>query len=219
MTRQMARLDLMTWYDFIANARVIIVSPRLSDPNPNPRAGGSELWLGAAWSMMPGRVSKGTETRRLATRILQASYNCPAESRTFIFISTIPPSHPAMHSSIWYHLLAFGLPLGLVVAASDDSKGKKEPVHAPCTIRSPTSGAFFDLNPIHVILPDDPKKAGKDARNESWSARGYDYGTNFTLNFCGPVVENLTNVVGVDEARWQNVSAFYQLDGKTYSIG
>jgi cation-dependent mannose-6-phosphate receptor len=126
-----------------------------------------------------------------------------------------------MHSSIWYHLLAFGLPLGLAAAAaaSDDSKGKKEPVHAPCTIRSPTSGAFFDLNPIHVILPDDPKKAAKDARNESWSARGYDYGTNFTLNFCGPVVENLTNVVGVDEARWQNVSAFYQLDGKTYSIG
>jgi hypothetical protein len=49
MTRQMARLDLMTWYDFIANARVIIISPRLRDPNPNPRAGGSELWLGAAW--------------------------------------------------------------------------------------------------------------------------------------------------------------------------
>ncbi|KAI5252347.1 mannose 6-phosphate receptor domain-containing protein [Aureobasidium subglaciale] len=122
-----------------------------------------------------------------------------------------------MHSSVFYQLLALGLPL-LAAAASDDSKGKKES-HVPCTIRSPTSGAFFDLNPIHVVLPEDLKKAAKDARNESWSARGYDYGANFTLNFCGPVVENLTNVVGVDEARWQNVSAFYQLDGKTYSIG
>ncbi|CAD0086396.1 unnamed protein product [Aureobasidium mustum] len=110
-----------------------------------------------------------------------------------------------MRSSILYHLLAFGLPVALGAAASEDSKSKKEN-HVPCTIRSPTSGAFFDLNPIHVILPDDPKKASKDARNESWSARGYDYGANFTLNFCGPVVENLTNVVGVDEARWQNSS-------------
>ncbi|KAG9679478.1 mannose 6-phosphate receptor domain-containing protein, partial [Aureobasidium melanogenum] len=123
-----------------------------------------------------------------------------------------------MHSSILCHLLAFGLPVALGAAASDDSKAKKEN-HAPCTIRSPTSGAFFDLNPIHVVLPDDPKKASKDARNESWSARGYDYGANFTLNFCGPVVENLTNVVGLDEPTWQNVSAFYMLDGKTYSIG
>ncbi|THX08714.1 mannose 6-phosphate receptor domain-containing protein [Aureobasidium pullulans] len=122
-----------------------------------------------------------------------------------------------MQPSILYSLLAFALP-AVVSAASDDSKGKKEN-HVPCTIRSPTSGAFFDLNPLHVILPDDPKKASKDARNESWSARGYDYGANFTINFCGPVVENLTNVQGVDEARWQNVSAFYELDGKTFSIG
>jgi hypothetical protein len=58
-TAIMARLDLMTWYDFIANANArVIVGPRQRDPNPNPRAGGSELWLGAAWVMMPGRVSR-----------------------------------------------------------------------------------------------------------------------------------------------------------------
>ncbi|GAB7353032.1 hypothetical protein MBLNU459_g3588t1 [Dothideomycetes sp. NU459] len=107
--------------------------------------------------------------------------------------------------------LALALPL-LVAAASDDSKSKS----VPCTIRSPTSGAFFDLNPIHVQLP---KKASKDARTESWPARGYDYGANFTLNFCGPVVEKLDDVVGVEQNRWQNVSAFYQIGGKTYSIG
>jgi cation-dependent mannose-6-phosphate receptor len=130
------------------------------------------------------------------------------------------PVKPAsiMHSSILCHLLAFGLPIALGAASSDDSK-KDSPKHSPCTIRSPTSGAFFDLNPIHIIPPAHLKKASKDARNESWPARGYDYGANFTLNFCGPVIENLTNVVGVDEARWQNVSAFYNLNGKTYSIG
>lgn len=123
-----------------------------------------------------------------------------------------------MRPSILYQLLAAGLPLVHGAASSDDSKSSKEN-HVPCTIRSPTSGAFFDLNPLHLVLPADPKKASKDARNESWSARGYDYGANFTLNFCGPVIENLTHVVGVDEARWQNVSAFYEFDGKTYSIG
>jgi cation-dependent mannose-6-phosphate receptor len=49
--------------------------------------------------------------------------------------------------------------------------------------------------------------------------RGYDYGANFTVNFCAPVVENLTDVVGIEESRWQNVSAFYEKEGKTYSIG
>ncbi|KAK5000103.1 hypothetical protein LTR28_013173, partial [Elasticomyces elasticus] len=47
----------------------------------------------------------------------------------------------------------------------------------------------------------------------------YDYGANFTLNFCGGVVEELKDVVGVDEGRWRNVSAFYEKGGKTYSIG
>lgn len=82
----------------------------------------------------------------------------------------------------------------------------------PCTIVSPSSGDFYDLNTI-------TKKADKDDRTESWHSRGYDYGTNFTLNFCAPVIETLEDVVGVDEALWQNVSAFYKLEGKTYSIG
>lgn len=110
-----------------------------------------------------------------------------------------------------YYSLAFALP-ALAAAASDDSKTPR----VPCTIRSPTSGAFFDLNPIHVELP---KKASKDARLESWQARGYDYGANFTLNFCGPVVEDLKDVVGVEENRWRNISAYYEIGGKTYSIG
>lgn len=109
-----------------------------------------------------------------------------------------------------YYPLALALPA--LAASSDDSKNPR----VPCTIRSPTSGAFFDLNPLRLELP---KKQSKDSRNESYSARGWDYGANFTLNFCGPVIEDLKDVVGVEEKLWRNVSAFYEVDGKTYSIG
>ena len=87
--------------------------------------------------------------------------------------------------------------------ASDDKKSEKK--LKPCTIRSP-SDRFFDLNPISV----QPGKA-KDSKSpaESWHAKGYDYPANFTLNFCGPVVEELKDVEDVDKAHWGNVSAFY----------
>lgn len=113
-----------------------------------------------------------------------------------------------------YYPLAFALP-ALAATSPDDSKS----THVPCTIRSPTSGAFFNLNPVHIEAPKPGSKASKDARIESWSARGYDYGANFTLNFCGPVVEEFKDVVGVDEKRWGNISAYYEMDGKVYSIG
>ena len=73
--------------------------------------------------------------------------------------------------------------------------------------------------PIKVLPLKDHKKAHKDDRIESWHARGYDYGTNFTLNFCAPVIETLTDVVGIAEGLWGNVSAYYEMNGKTYSIG
>ena len=89
----------------------------------------------------------------------------------------------------------------------------------PCTIIAPLTGQFYDLNIITVQPLKDHKKAHKDDRTEGWHARGYDYGTNFTMNFCAPVIETLEDVVGVDEAVWGNVSAFYNMNGKTYSIG
>lgn len=102
----------------------------------------------------------------------------------------------------------------------DDNKEEEAPPK-PCTIRSPNTGSFFDLNPLHITLPDPESKAGKDkdTKPESWHARGYDYGANFTINFCGAVVENLHGVQGIPETRWGNVSAFYVKDGKTFSIG
>ena len=89
----------------------------------------------------------------------------------------------------------------------------------PCTVDSPSSGLHYDLNTITVPPLDDGKQLHKDSRNESWHAKGYDYGANFTLNFCAPVIEELDDVVGVKEELYRNVSAYYTLDGKTYSIG
>ncbi|CAG8925999.1 unnamed protein product [Penicillium salamii] len=92
---------------------------------------------------------------------------------------------------------------------------------APCIARSPTSGLFFDLNAISLSPPElkDGKKVLKEARDDSWHAKGHDYPANFTLNVCAPVIENVTNVVGVDASRWKNVSAYYERDEKVYSIG
>jgi cation-dependent mannose-6-phosphate receptor len=98
-------------------------------------------------------------------------------------------------------------------AKADSSKPLK-----PCTARSPTTDRFFNLNPLHRAPPDEGKKP-KDGDEGSWKSKGYDYGANFTINFCGPVVEELTDVVGLDKDLWKNVSAFYERDEKQYAIG
>lgn len=104
--------------------------------------------------------------------------------------------------------------LPLPTHAASDAKATK-----PCTIHSPSSGSYYDLSALSVQPLHDGKKAHKDDRSESWHARGYDYPVNFTLNFCAPVIEDMKDVVGVEKRLWRNVSAFYELDGKTYSIG
>lgn len=87
-----------------------------------------------------------------------------------------------------------------------------------CTAVSPTTDRFFDLNPLHRALPEEGKKK-KETEEGSWHARGHDYGANFTLNFCGPVIEELTKVADLDEKLWRNVSAYYEKDGKQYALG
>lgn len=91
----------------------------------------------------------------------------------------------------------------------------------PCTVTSTITGTFYDLTSLARILPekDDKPTGSKKQVTESWHARGYDHASNFTLNICAPVVEELDHVVGVDKDLWRNVSAFYELDGKTYSLG
>lgn len=47
-------------------------------------------------------------------------------------------------------------------------------------------------------------------------------GYNFTMNFCGGVIEDLEKmggVEGVEKDVWRNVSAYYTQEGKVYSIG
>ena len=87
----------------------------------------------------------------------------------------------------------------------------------PCTIRSPLTHTFIDLNPLHILDPAESKV--KHPRQESWNTTGWDLGYNFTMNFCGPVIEDVKHVVGVDKHLWGNVSAYYKHDGEIYSIG
>ncbi|KAF1961196.1 mannose 6-phosphate receptor domain-containing protein [Byssothecium circinans] len=122
-----------------------------------------------------------------------------------------------MHPHALTAILSVLLSATLVAAAAD------KPLK-PCTAISPTTQRFFDLNPMHRAPPDDKdhsrkKKSNKDVEDGSWHARGYDYGANFTINFCGPVVEELGSVVDLDREERKNVSAFYERDGKTYAIG
>jgi cation-dependent mannose-6-phosphate receptor len=101
---------------------------------------------------------------------------------------------------------------------SNADSSEKAP-SVPCTIYSPSTGSFYDLQPISLRLPDPNKKSSKNARTDSWKVKGYDYNANFTLNICAPVLEEVNDVVGVNKKQWQNVSAFYNVEGKTYSIG
>ncbi|KAI9645790.1 Cation-independent mannose-6-phosphate receptor CI-MPR [Ciborinia camelliae] len=112
-------------------------------------------------------------------------------------------------------LLGLALYIGVEGASLEDKKPK--PVD-PCTISS-TTGSFFDLRPLSIQPPEEGKKPAKNAKTDSWHARGYDYKGNFTLNVCAPVVEGVKDIVGLDKNYWQNVSAFYEFDGKKYSVG
>ena len=100
-------------------------------------------------------------------------------------------------------------------ASSSDSSNKK--ADKPCTITSPTTGSFFDLSSL--LIPDPATSKAKHPKEHSWNATGYDVGYNFTINFCGPAIEPLKDVVGVDKSLWQNVSAFYKQGDKVYSLG
>lgn len=79
------------------------------------------------------------------------------------------------------------------------------------------SGAFFDLRPdtAHKI---DPEKSHSGVTKD-YHARGWDYGKNFTLNICGAVIDPVSEVVGVDQKQWANVSAYYKSNDVVYSIG
>lgn len=118
------------------------------------------------------------------------------------------------------NLLYYSLSFYLCLSSASAAAPKETAAPEPCTIRSPTSHAFFDLNPLHI---EDPMLSkSKHPRDYSWNATGWGLGYNFTLNFCGPVIEDLDEmggVAGVERSLWKNVSAYYKQNGKLYSIG
>lgn len=106
-------------------------------------------------------------------------------------------------------------------AAAED----KTTSSAACTATS-TLGSFYDLRPDTAVRP--PASDSKTGRRAStighhptvdYRARGYDYGSNFTLNICGPVVGDIDNVHGIDKGAWANISAYYVSKGDVYSLG
>lgn len=90
------------------------------------------------------------------------------------------------------------------------------PIILPCTAKG---NGFYDLRPL-TVLPIDPdtKKTGKE-KTDSWQSKGHDYPGNFSINVCAPVVEEIEDVVGIQKDLWKNVSAYYEVDGRTFSIG
>lgn len=106
----------------------------------------------------------------------------------------------------------------LSLASAAASSDPKEPVGDPCTIHSALTGSFYDVRPLMLTESGTKTQA---ATNESYHARGYDYGANFTINICGPVVEDLGSVDGIQKSRVANISAFYRdpSDDTIYSLG
>ncbi|KIY00162.1 uncharacterized protein Z520_03847 [Fonsecaea multimorphosa CBS 102226] len=99
-----------------------------------------------------------------------------------------------------------------ILAATDSKTPPK-----PCTIHSPSTGSFFDLRPLQLTLEGTKYQS---ASNDSYHSKGYDYPANFTMNFCGPVVEELEDVEGIPSSRLKNISAYYKDSrGDIYSIG
>ncbi|KJR81868.1 cation-dependent mannose-6-phosphate receptor [Sporothrix schenckii 1099-18] len=106
-----------------------------------------------------------------------------------------------------------------IAAPTDTTSPAKTTSTIPCTASS-TSGAFYDLR-HDIALP--PAESGKKPKagvlTTDYVARGHDYGANFTLNICAAVVKPVKDVKGVDRDLWANVSAYYKLDGDTFSLG
>jgi hypothetical protein len=96
----------------------------------------------------------------------------------------------------------------------DDSKKPPKPIDPECTVTSPHSENFFDLRKLqreHV-----PKKGPPQT---DWIIKGLDYGANFSINICGPVIADASRVEGISEKEKDAVGAFYEKNGTMYSIG
>ena len=116
---------------------------------------------------------------------------------------------------------AMAEPAAVPSPASESSAAapSKTTTTMPCTATS-TSGAFYDLRHDIVLPPvEGGKKPKAGVQVTDYTARGHDYGANFTLNICAAVVKPVINVEGVDRDLWANVSAYYEQNGDIFSLG
>jgi hypothetical protein len=130
-----------------------------------------------------------------------------------------PADIPAMKppsSALRYLLFLSSL---LSARAASDTPPKD--ALSPCVARSASTGLYYDLGALSLSPPPlkDGQKVYKGDRDTSWHSKGHDHPANFTINICAPVIEDVTDVEGVESERWGNVSAYYELDGRTYSLG
>jgi cation-dependent mannose-6-phosphate receptor len=91
-------------------------------------------------------------------------------------------------------------------------------VATPCVATS-SSGAFYDLRDDIAIAAGEGRHGHKGQIEDYVYAKPHDWPYNFTMNVCAPVVKEVNDVVGVDRAMWKNVSAYYEAEGKVYSLG
>ncbi|GJC89397.1 putative mannose 6-phosphate receptor-like protein C530.09c [Colletotrichum liriopes] len=110
--------------------------------------------------------------------------------------------------------------LAAATARAADSSTSSTTTSAPaCTAASKSgTGAFYDLRP-DIAVKAEEGKSSKGSITADYHARGWDYGRNFTLNICAPVIEALDDVEGLTKGEAKNVSAYYTYKGETYSIG
>jgi cation-dependent mannose-6-phosphate receptor len=116
--------------------------------------------------------------------------------------------------------------LAVATAAASPRDDAKKPsltvtataVATPCVATS-TSGAFYDLRDDMASPVKEGEKSHKGPIEDYTYEKPHDWPYNFTMNICAPVVQGVKDVVGVDRAQWKNISAYYQAEGKTYSLG
>jgi len=105
---------------------------------------------------------------------------------------------PSQYLLLFLWLLPFSL------AASEPPE---KPVDPECTVTSPFSENFFDLRKLRRHKATPPQT--------DWHVRGLDYGANFSINICSPVLAD----IAPEGANGDAAGAFYEKDGKVYSIG
>jgi cation-dependent mannose-6-phosphate receptor len=93
-------------------------------------------------------------------------------------------------------------------------------IATPCVATS-ASGAFYDLRDdiASAVKDGEKEKAHKGPTEDYLYSKPHDWPYNFTMNVCAPVVKEVKDVVGVDKAMWKNISAYYEAEGKVYSLG